>query len=104
MAAVNAKLGKMGAKCIGYSVLLSNQEMARAVEHQAALLLRSLSLNEPHGRPPHRLANRLRIRGIVLLSFDLKLTLNLIPLVAKHTGDRDEIADMAKFHGSPMLH
>jgi hypothetical protein len=35
----NAKLGKMGAKCIGYSVLLANQEMPRAAEHQAALLL-----------------------------------------------------------------
>jgi hypothetical protein len=34
---------------------------------------RGLSLNEPHGRPPHRLANRLRVRGIVLLSFDVRL-------------------------------
>jgi hypothetical protein len=82
----NAKLGKMGAKCIGYGVLLANEKMPRAVEHQAALLLWSLSLYKPHGRPPHRLANRLRVCGIVLLSLDIRL----------HVGWRHQPNRMAK--------
>jgi hypothetical protein len=39
------RAGKMGAKGICYGVLLANQQMPRAMEHQAALLLGGLSLN-----------------------------------------------------------
>ena len=35
----NPKLGKVSAERIGYRILLAYQEMTRAMEHQAALLL-----------------------------------------------------------------
>src|SRR5262245_57022609 len=47
--------------------------MARAMERQAALLLGRLGLNEPHVWPANGLADCLRICGIVLLSFDVRL-------------------------------
>src|SRR5262245_58691804 len=44
----NPKLGKVSPERIGYRILLADQEMARAMEHQAALLLRRFCLHEPH--------------------------------------------------------
>ena len=40
----DAKLGKMGADRIDHRGLLADEQMARAMEHQAALLLRRLGL------------------------------------------------------------
>ena len=71
----NPKLGKMGTQRIGYGIQLANDEMPRAMEHQAALLLQCFSLDEPHRRAPYRLADCLSVRGIVLLSFDVRLHL-----------------------------
>ena len=44
----NAKLGKMGADRINHRDLLPNEQVPRAMKHQAALLLRRLALdNDP---------------------------------------------------------
>src|SRR6266853_111076 len=45
------ELGKMGADRIDHGGLLPDEEMARAVEHQAALLLGRLGLHKPHVCP-----------------------------------------------------
>jgi len=47
--------------------------MARAMKHQAALLLDRLRRDEPHVGPGDRFANRLRIGRIILLSLDIGL-------------------------------
>ena len=47
--------------------------MARAVEHQAALLLGRLGCDEPHICPADRFADGLGVSGIVLLSLDIGL-------------------------------
>ena len=52
---------------------LANDEMPRAMEHQGVLLLQCFDLDEPHRRPPYRLADCLGVRGIVLLSLDVRL-------------------------------
>ena len=49
------------------------KQMARAMEHQAALLLGRLGRDEPHVRPGDGLADGLRISGIVLVPFDIGL-------------------------------
>ena len=67
------KLGKMGPDRIDHRGLLADEQMARAVEHQAALLLGRLGRDEPHRRPRDCLADRLRVSGIVLLPFDVGL-------------------------------
>jgi hypothetical protein len=41
----------MGADSIDHCGLLADEQMARAVEHQAALLLGSLGRDEPHVGP-----------------------------------------------------
>ena len=47
--------------------------MARAVEHQAALLLGSLGHNKSHVGPGDSLADGLGVSGIILLPFDVGL-------------------------------
>src|SRR5215207_9325144 len=44
-----------------------------AVEHQHALLIGALDWHEAHARPRHRLADRFRIRGVVLPAPDIRL-------------------------------
>src|ERR1700692_1359092 len=56
------ELGKMGPDCIDHRGLLTDEQMTRAVQHQAALLLGSLGRHEPHVGPGDRLANGLCIR------------------------------------------
>ena len=46
--------------------LLADEQMARAMEHQAALLLGGLGRNEPHVDPGDGFADGLRVRRIVL--------------------------------------
>src|SRR5712671_3535871 len=82
----NAKLGEMGTNGIYHRNLLADEEMARAVEHQAALLLRCLGRDEPHVRPGDRFADCLGISGIVLVSLDVGL----------HIGWRHQAHGMAK--------
>src|SRR5262245_59967317 len=69
----NPKLGKIGADRINDGSLLTNEEMARPVEHQTALLLDRLGRHELHVGSRDRLANRLRVSGLVLLSLDVGL-------------------------------
>ena len=67
------ELSKMGPDHIDHRSLLANEQMARAMERQTALLLGRLGCDEPHVRPGDRFADRLRVRGIVLLPFDVGL-------------------------------
>jgi hypothetical protein len=69
----NPELGKIGADRINDGCLLTDEEMARPVEHEAALLLDRLGRHEPHVGSRDRLANRLRVRGVVLLPLDVGL-------------------------------
>ena len=52
---------------------LPHQKIARPMQHQPALLLGRFDLHETHGRPPHRLADRLGVGGIVLVALDVGL-------------------------------
>ena len=63
----------MSADRIDHSGLLTDEQMTRAVEHQAALLLRRLGLDKPHVGPGDSLADRLGVSRIVLLPFDVGL-------------------------------
>ena len=67
------ELRKMGTDRIDHRGLLTDEEMARAMEHQAALLPGRLGLDEPHVRPGDRFADGLGVSGIVLLSLDVRL-------------------------------
>jgi hypothetical protein len=69
----NAELGKVRSDRINHRGLLADEQMACAVKHQAALLLRRLCWHEPHGCPGDRFADRLSVSGIVLLSLDVGL-------------------------------
>jgi hypothetical protein len=53
---------------------LARQELVRAMDHPGGLLLSRLDRGHPNGRPGHRLADRGRIRRIVLLPDDVGLT------------------------------
>ena len=69
----DAKLGKMRADRIDHCGLLTDEQMAGAVEHQAALLLDRLGRHEPHVGSRDCFANRLRVRSVVLLPLDVRL-------------------------------
>ena len=68
---VNAKLCKMGTDRIDHCGLLTDEQMAGAMEHQAALLRERLGRHEPHVCPGDRLADGLSVGSIVLLSLDV---------------------------------
>src|SRR5258707_10921900 len=70
---VNAKLCKMGTDRIDHCGLLTDEQMAGAMEHQAALLLERLGRHEPHVCPGDRLADGLSVGSIVLVSLDVGL-------------------------------
>ncbi len=53
--------------------LLADEQMARAMEPQTALLLGRLGRNEPYVRPGNGLADGLRVSGIVLLPLNVGL-------------------------------
>src|SRR6267154_2162788 len=69
----NAELGEVSSDRINHRGLLAYEQMASAVKHQAALLLRRLCWHEPHGCPGDCLADRLGISRIVLLPLDVGL-------------------------------
>ena len=69
----NAKLGQMRPQGIDHLGPLPHQKIARSMQHQLALLLGRFNLHKTHGRPPHRLADRLRVGGIVLVALDVGL-------------------------------
>jgi hypothetical protein len=53
--------------------LLADEQMARAMEHQTALLLGRLGRDEPHVCSGDRFADGLSVSGIVLLPLDVGL-------------------------------
>jgi hypothetical protein len=67
------ELGQMGADRVDHRGLLADEELAGAMQHQAALLLGRLGLDEPHVGPGDRLADGLGVGGIVLLPLDVRL-------------------------------
>src|SRR5450631_4877851 len=64
------ELGKMAPDRVDHRGLLTDEQMARSVEQQAALLLRSLGRQEPHVGPGDCLANRLCVGRVILLPLD----------------------------------
>jgi hypothetical protein len=54
----------MCADRIDHCGLLADEQLARAMQHQAALLLKCLGRNEPHVWPGTRLADGLGVSGI----------------------------------------
>src|SRR3979411_705567 len=58
---------------VNYRGLLADEQMACAVKHQAALLLGRLGWHKPHVGSGDRLANRLSVSCIVLLTLDVGL-------------------------------
>src|SRR5947209_11955354 len=69
----NAKFGKVSANRVDYRSLLADQQMTRAMKHQAALLLRRLGWHEPHIGSGDSFTNRLSVGHIVLLPLDVRL-------------------------------
>ena len=63
----DAQLCEVTAQGIDQGRPLPNQEIAGSVQHEGALLLRGLDRHEAHRRPRDGLADRRRIRGIILL-------------------------------------
>ena len=80
------ELGQMGADGVDYRGLLADKEMARAMQHQAALLLGRLGLDKLHVGPGDRFADGLGVSGIVLLALDVWL----------HIGRRHQAYGMAE--------
>ena len=58
---------------IDYRGLLTNEQMLRAMKHQAALLLRRLGLDKPHIGSGETLQIASSVGGIVLLPLDVTL-------------------------------
>src|SRR5262245_57119389 len=54
-------------------ILLAHEEVARTMQHEAALLFCRLGLDKPHVWSNNRFADRLGIGGIVLLAFEVGL-------------------------------
>ena len=67
----DSELGKMGPDCIDHRGLLTDELMARAVQHQATLLLWSFGWHKPHVGPGDRFANGLCVSRIILLPLDI---------------------------------
>ena len=66
--------------------LLSDEEMPRTMQHQAALLFGRLGRHKAHARALHGLADGFGICRIVLLAFDIRL----------HVGRRNQPHGMAE--------
>ena len=69
----NAELSEVGSDRINHRGLLADKQMARAMKHQATLLLRGLGWHKPHGGSGDGFTNRLSIGHVVLLPFDVGL-------------------------------
>jgi hypothetical protein len=69
----NAELGKVRSDRIDHRGLLADEQMACAVQRQAALLLRRLCWHEPHVGSGDCFANSLCVSSIVLLPLDVGL-------------------------------
>src|SRR5215831_20373821 len=82
----DAELGKVGTDRIDHCGLLTDEQMTRAMEHQATLLLRRLGLDKPQVGPSDRLADSFSVGSIVLLPLDVR----------SHIGRRHQTHGMAK--------
>src|SRR5204863_8704700 len=69
----DAEFGAMSPDCIDQRGLLSNEQVTRAMQHQTTVLFRCFDWHKSHVGPADRLAYRLSVSGIVLLSFDVRL-------------------------------
>src|SRR5260370_42464372 len=69
----NAELGKVSSDRVNHRGLLADEQMAGAVKHQAARLLRCLCWHEAHVGSGDRFANSLSVSHVVLLPFDVGL-------------------------------
>src|SRR5471032_113391 len=80
------KLGKMRPDRIDHRGLLADEEMAGAMKHQAALLLRRLRRYEAHVGSGDRLTDSLCVSHVVLLPLYIRL----------HVGRRHQPNGMAE--------
>jgi hypothetical protein len=69
----DSELGKVPPDRVDHRGLLTNEQVARSMEQQTALLLRSLGGHEPHVGLGDCLANGLCVSRIVLLPLDVGL-------------------------------
>jgi hypothetical protein len=85
----------MAAQRVDVHGLLLDQELADPMQLADALLLDRLHRHEAHGRPRHRLADRLRVGGVVLVALDVGL----------HVLGRDQTDPVAQLDelASPMV-
>jgi hypothetical protein len=67
------ELGKMRPDRIDHRGRLTDEQMARAMKHQATLLLGCFGRHEPHVGSGDRLANGLCVSCFILLPFDVGL-------------------------------
>ena len=65
------KLRKMRPERVRQHRLLPDQKRPRTMQHENRLLVGALDRDKPHVRPGHRLANRLRICGVILPALDI---------------------------------
>ena len=65
---------------------LAHQQIPGPMKNENTLSLRAFDRHEPHGRPGHRFADRLGIRHVVLLAFDIGL----------HIGGRHQLYFVSK--------
>ena len=84
----DAQLRKVTAQGIDQGRPLPDQEIAGSMQHEGALLLRALDRDEAHRRPCDGLADRSRIRGIILLPAQIGFDV----------GGRDQADLMAESH------
>ena len=64
------ELRTVAAQRIDHHGALTDQQLTGPVQHQDRLLLRAFRRRKPHGRTRHRLADRFRIRRVVLVRLD----------------------------------
>jgi hypothetical protein len=62
----HTELRQMTAQCVHAHRALLDQQLAGLVRHQRGLLVLALDGDETHVRPRHRLADRRRIRRVIL--------------------------------------
>ena len=65
-----SELRTVAAQCIDHHGALTDQQLTSPVQHQNRLLLRAFRRRKPHHRTRHRLADRFRIRRVILVRLD----------------------------------
>ena len=70
MRAHDAMLGQMATRRVDQLRALTHQRITGAKQYGPRPLLLCLNLDEAHGRPARRFADRLRVGSVVLLALD----------------------------------